>query len=176
MFTAAATASRHLLRRGAVTAAPLRRVWAVKQRALATTTVAEEFEQYGKNVFTGKVADDYLQKHGASAELLKDPTWVNHSSDKVAAAVFDWYVLARTGAGDGIQGCIGRLPCLQLKTLSNLTCQRLAFFNTHTHTHSHTHILYCAGRWITARTCTVTGSNRWEPPVSVTASRVKCRT
>ena len=43
-------------------------------------------------VFTGKVADGYLQSYGASAELLKDPTWVNHSSDIVASAVFDWYV------------------------------------------------------------------------------------
>jgi hypothetical protein len=46
-------------------------------------------------VFTGKIADEYLNKHGASVELLKDPTWVNHSSDTVAAAVFDWYVCCR---------------------------------------------------------------------------------
>jgi hypothetical protein len=55
-------------------------------------SIAEQFKEYGKMVFTGKVADGYLQNHGASAELLKDPTWVNHSSDIVAAAVFDWYV------------------------------------------------------------------------------------
>ena len=53
----------------------------------------DQFSEYGKAVFTGKVADDYLTKHGASADLLKDPTWVQHSSDKVAAAVFDWLSL-----------------------------------------------------------------------------------
>lgn len=56
-------------------------------------SVAEQFEDYGKTVFTGKVADEYLSKHGGSGALLKDPTWVNHSSDTVAAAVFDWYVV-----------------------------------------------------------------------------------
>ena len=58
----------------------------------ASTTVEQEFESYGKNVFMGAVADEYLKAHGASAALLKDPTWVTHSSDTVAAAVFDWYV------------------------------------------------------------------------------------
>jgi hypothetical protein len=81
-----AAATRQLIRREG--AARLSRVLAVRSFA----TVSEEFEQYGKNVFMGKVADEYLQKHGGSSELLKDPTWVNHSSDTVAAAVFDWYV------------------------------------------------------------------------------------
>ena len=48
------------------------------------------YEDFGKNVFSGKVADEYLQKHGASAETLKDPNWVNTDADKVANAVFDW--------------------------------------------------------------------------------------
>jgi glutamine synthetase len=48
------------------------------------------YEDYGKNVFTGKVADDYLQKHGASGAILKDPSWVNDHADVVANAVFDW--------------------------------------------------------------------------------------
>jgi glutamine synthetase len=48
------------------------------------------YEDYGKNVFTGKVADEYLKKHGASGELLKDPSWVKTSPDVVANAVFDW--------------------------------------------------------------------------------------
>lgn len=95
MFTAAA---RHLIRREAATTkviSPWTPLFAVASgRSLAT--VAEEFEQYGKNVFSGRVADEYLQKHGGSAALLKDPTWVNHSSDKVAAAVFDWYVYRYT--------------------------------------------------------------------------------
>jgi hypothetical protein len=40
------------------------------------------YQDYGKNVFTGSVADNYLKKHGASIELLKDPSWVKTSSDK----------------------------------------------------------------------------------------------
>lgn len=39
------------------------------------------YDDYGKNVFTGKVADEYLQKHGASADILKDPNWVNTDAD-----------------------------------------------------------------------------------------------
>lgn len=50
----------------------------------------EPYEDYGKHLFTGAVADEYLAKHGASAGLLKDPTWTQHSSDTVAAAVLDW--------------------------------------------------------------------------------------
>ena len=62
------------------------------QGVRSMSSLAEQFKEYGKMVFTGKVADGYLQSYGASAELLKDPTWVNHSSDIVASAVFDWYV------------------------------------------------------------------------------------
>lgn len=50
------------------------------------------YDDYGKNVFTGKVADAYLQKHGSSAEILKDPNWVNTDADTVANAVFDWAI------------------------------------------------------------------------------------
>ena len=52
----------------------------------------DAYEDYGKHLFTGKVADEYLQKHGASADLLKDPSWTETHSDVVAAAVLDWYV------------------------------------------------------------------------------------
>jgi glutamine synthetase len=48
------------------------------------------YEDFGKNVFTGKVADEYLKKHGASGEILKDPSWVKNNADVVADAVFDW--------------------------------------------------------------------------------------
>jgi hypothetical protein len=58
----------------------------------ASANVEESFQEYGKHVFSGAVADEYLKMHGASVALLKDPTWVQHSSDTVAAAVFDWYV------------------------------------------------------------------------------------
>jgi len=51
-----------------------------------------QFEDYGKNVFAGKVADEYMKKYGSSGDVLKDPTWVNNHSDTVANAVFDWYV------------------------------------------------------------------------------------
>jgi len=50
------------------------------------------YEDFGKNVFAGKVADEYLQKHGVSAEILKEPNWVNTEADAVANAVFDWAI------------------------------------------------------------------------------------
>ena len=50
----------------------------------------EAYDDYGKSVFSGKVADEYLQKHGASGDILKDPNWVNSHADVVANAVFDW--------------------------------------------------------------------------------------
>ena len=51
----------------------------------------EQFEDYGKAVFTGKVAHEYLAKHGAKGSILDDPTWVKKHADTVAMAVFDWY-------------------------------------------------------------------------------------
>lgn len=59
----------------------------VSVRAMANLAAYEDF---GKNVFTGSVADEYLKKHGASVELLKDPSWVKTAPDTVANAVFDW--------------------------------------------------------------------------------------
>ena len=50
----------------------------------------EQFDDFGKHVFTGKVADTYLAKHGGSGDILKDPTWVKNHADVVANAVFDW--------------------------------------------------------------------------------------
>ncbi len=50
----------------------------------------EPYEEYGSAVFTGKVADAYLQKHGASGDILKDPAWTKNHADVVAAAVLDW--------------------------------------------------------------------------------------
>ena len=52
----------------------------------------EAYEEYGKACFTGKVADEYLQKQGASGDLLKDPSWTKTHADVVAAAVLDWCV------------------------------------------------------------------------------------
>ena len=48
------------------------------------------YDDYGKNVFSGTVADEYLRKHGSSGDILKDPNWVNTDADAVANAVFDW--------------------------------------------------------------------------------------
>jgi len=52
----------------------------------------DAYADYGKHLFTGKVADEYLKKHGSSGDILKDPSWVNNHADTVANAVFDWYV------------------------------------------------------------------------------------
>ena len=62
----------------------------VTRAAVRGMASLEPFEDFGKSVFSGKVADDYLQRHGADASLLKDPTWVKTHSDTVANAVFDW--------------------------------------------------------------------------------------
>jgi glutamine synthetase len=59
------------------------------QRSFASLAA---YEEYGKQLFKGTVADKYLKAHGASAELLKDPSWTEHSSDVVAAAVLDWAI------------------------------------------------------------------------------------
>jgi hypothetical protein len=77
-MTFLAATARHLARR---------QVPMVARRSLASL---DQFEEYGKNVFTGKVADEYLAKHGKSGDILKDPTWVNKHADTVAMAVFDW--------------------------------------------------------------------------------------
>jgi glutamine synthetase len=48
------------------------------------------YEDYGKHVFTGTVADTYLKKHGADGSVLKDPSWTKTHADVVANAVLDW--------------------------------------------------------------------------------------
>ena len=54
----------------------------------------DAYSEFGKSLFTGKVADEYLQKHGSSGDILKDPAWVKNNADTVANAVFDWCVPA----------------------------------------------------------------------------------
>eukprot|EP00985_Skeletonema_marinoi_P009301 scaffold4323_cov133-Skeletonema_marinoi.AAC.3 len=49
----------------------------------------EPYSDYGKSVFTGRVADEYLKKHGSSGDILKDPSWTASHSDTVAKAVLD---------------------------------------------------------------------------------------
>lgn len=64
----------------------------LSRRTVGVRTFAslDQYEEYGKNVFAGAVADEYLSKHGASGSLLDDPTWVQSNPDAVASAVFDW--------------------------------------------------------------------------------------
>lgn len=50
----------------------------------------EEFKLYGKHVFTGRVANEYLKKYGQSHTLLKNAEWTQTHADVVAAAVLDW--------------------------------------------------------------------------------------
>ncbi|CAJ1942294.1 unnamed protein product [Cylindrotheca closterium] len=50
------------------------------------------YDDYGKDVFTGKVADEYLKKHGASKELMNSGNWTVADPDTVANAVFDWAI------------------------------------------------------------------------------------
>lgn len=58
----------------------------------ATRSMAsiDPYADYGKSVFTGRVADEYLKKHGSSASILKDPSWTSSHADTVAKAVLDW--------------------------------------------------------------------------------------
>ena len=55
-----------------------------------TLASLDQYSEFGKTLFTGKVADEYLKKHGASGDILKDPSWVKNHADTVANAVFDW--------------------------------------------------------------------------------------
>jgi len=50
----------------------------------------DAYSDYGQHLFTGKVADEYLKKHGASGDLLKNPSWTKTHADIVAAAVAEW--------------------------------------------------------------------------------------
>jgi glutamine synthetase len=80
-------AAKHLARRHQVASALAR---ASPAAAVRTMSTLEQFDEYGKAVFAGKVADEYLAKHGAKGDILKDPTWVKNHADTVAKAVFDW--------------------------------------------------------------------------------------
>lgn len=78
------TAAKHLVRRHQVATA------ALAPATFRSMSTLEQFEEYGKAVFAGKVAEEYLAKHGAKGSILKDPTWVKKHADTVAKAVFDW--------------------------------------------------------------------------------------
>ena len=61
-----------------------------QQQTRRSMASIEPYSDYGKSVFTGRVADEYLKKHGSSASILKDPSWTNSHADTVAKAVLDW--------------------------------------------------------------------------------------
>lgn len=63
---------------------------ASSQQQTRSMASIEPYSDYGKSVFTGRVADEYLKKHGSSASILKDPSWTNSHADTVAKAVLDW--------------------------------------------------------------------------------------
>jgi glutamine synthetase len=66
------------------------RLAAATPAAVRTFASIEPYSDYGKSVFTGRVADEYLKKHGSSGDILKDPSWTKSHADTVAKAVLDW--------------------------------------------------------------------------------------
>jgi len=50
----------------------------------------EPYDDYGKALFKGTVADGYLKNHGLDASILDDPSWTSTHADGVAKAVLDW--------------------------------------------------------------------------------------
>jgi hypothetical protein len=92
-------AAKHLARRSATSAAFIPTAWQrptaavvknAKYFSSSDNAVLGQYDDYGSHVFAGKIADEYLSKHGATGELLSDPTWVKTHADTVANAVFDW--------------------------------------------------------------------------------------
>ena len=81
---ATSAAARSLLRSTKLGAAP------TTAAAVRTFASIEPYSDYGKSVFTGRVADEYLKKHGSSGDILKDPAWTQSHADTVAKAVLDW--------------------------------------------------------------------------------------
>lgn len=91
---ATSTATRSLLRATRFTSSTGRTLApASAQTALAAIrsfASIEPYADYGKSVFTGRVADEYLKKHGSSGDILNDPSWTKTHADTVAKAVLDW--------------------------------------------------------------------------------------
>jgi len=90
---ASSAAARTLLMRSSISRA-IRSSAPAAVSAVGSTRFAslEAYSDYGKHVFKGTVADEYLKKHGASAALLDDPSWTKTNADIVAAAVLDWAI------------------------------------------------------------------------------------
>lgn len=62
--------------------------------ACTEIVAAKTLDGMGDHCFTGAVAEKYLSRHGASAAMLKDPTWTadEAKADIVAAAVLEWAI------------------------------------------------------------------------------------
>merc|ERR1719343_4753 len=58
--------------------------------AVRTLATIDPYADYGKSLFAGRVADEYLKKHGSSADILDDASWTKDNADGVAKAVLDW--------------------------------------------------------------------------------------
>jgi len=63
---------------------------AVAPAVVRARTFISGMDAYGKNQFSGDIADEYLAKQGLAAGTLSDPKWTSTSADKVANAVMDW--------------------------------------------------------------------------------------
>ena len=127
---------------------------AVSVRAMANLAA---FDDFGKNVFTGAVADEYLKKHGASLSMLKDPAWVQNSPDVVADAVFDWYVqhIMSRNKTERISFC-RRVVAKATVSVFFLFRSPLFYVNIFT------------GLLTVVSMCTAIGSSLWPPVVFVT--------
>jgi len=89
---ASSTAARTLFMRSSLARTIRAFAPAVTSVGTKRTASLEAYSDYGKHVFKGTVADEYLKKHGASSALLDDPSWTENSADTVAAAVLDWAI------------------------------------------------------------------------------------
>ena len=87
---ASSAAAKTLLMRSALARSFRASAPAVSSIGATRAASLDGYGDYGKHLFKGSVADDYLKRHGASATLLDDPSWTETSADIVAAAVLDW--------------------------------------------------------------------------------------
>ena len=86
---ATSAAARTLLARASRSSLPAA-ASALSLGSVRTMASIDPYSDYGKSVFTGRIADEYLKKHGSSGGILKDPSWTSSHADTVAKAVLDW--------------------------------------------------------------------------------------
>lgn len=75
-----------------VKGSPVKRRSIEEEEGLPPASVV--YPDYGKHVFTGKVAEHYLSAYGGSLSMMEDPSWVKDRvrADTIAAAVLHWAV------------------------------------------------------------------------------------